>query len=237
MTQCESNTWVWATSDANAQRNVFSPIAQHPPSETPSTRVTAAAASVRHALKAQVHPPASGGLLQHEWPSPSACSSPGPQVCRRVCSSACVRAAQIRALCPVGRACFGVICPHRNAPSPLASMTPPLRRPDRLCAVPHGEMPRLVPAATASTPNAIGATACAGALAAAKQHHNKFHCNNLPCMQVAGGRMLGPDQPVILHLLDIEPAKQVGSNPGASCCSRLYARLQQPASRAQQPLS
>ena len=28
-----------------------------------------------------------------------------------------------------------------------------------------------------------------------------------PCMQVAGGRMLGPDQPVILHLLDIEPAK------------------------------
>jgi hypothetical protein len=26
--------------------------------------------------------------------------------------------------------------------------------------------------------------------------------------QVAGGRMLGPDQPIILHLLDIEPAKQ-----------------------------
>lgn len=25
--------------------------------------------------------------------------------------------------------------------------------------------------------------------------------------QVASGRMLGPDQPVILHLLDIEPAK------------------------------
>eukprot|EP00195_Chlamydomonas_chlamydogama_P012907 CAMPEP_0202897442 /NCGR_PEP_ID=MMETSP1392-20130828/6191_1 /ASSEMBLY_ACC=CAM_ASM_000868 /TAXON_ID=225041 /ORGANISM="Chlamydomonas chlamydogama, Strain SAG 11-48b" /LENGTH=331 /DNA_ID=CAMNT_0049583069 /DNA_START=120 /DNA_END=1115 /DNA_ORIENTATION=- len=28
------------------------------------------------------------------------------------------------------------------------------------------------------------------------------------CPMVAGGRMLGPDQPVILHLLDIEPAKQ-----------------------------
>ncbi len=29
-----------------------------------------------------------------------------------------------------------------------------------------------------------------------------------PDPQVAAGRMLGPDQPVILHLLDIEPAKQ-----------------------------
>lgn len=28
------------------------------------------------------------------------------------------------------------------------------------------------------------------------------------CPQVARGAMLGPDQPVILHLLDIEPAKQ-----------------------------
>lgn len=28
------------------------------------------------------------------------------------------------------------------------------------------------------------------------------------CPQVARGAMLGPDQPIILHLLDIEPAKQ-----------------------------
>lgn len=28
------------------------------------------------------------------------------------------------------------------------------------------------------------------------------------CPMVARGAMLGPDQPVILHLLDIEPAKQ-----------------------------
>lgn len=38
---------------------------------------------------------------------------------------------------------------------------------------------------------------------------------------IARGAMLGPDQPVILHMLDIEPAKQARFPPHSAVASLL----------------
>jgi hypothetical protein len=45
-------------------------------------------------------------------------------------------------------------------------------------------------------------------------------------LQVAAGRMLGPDQPVILHLLDIEPAKQALEGVKMELLDAAYPLLQ-----------
>lgn len=46
------------------------------------------------------------------------------------------------------------------------------------------------------------------------------------CPMVAAGRMLGPDQPVILHLLDIEPAKQALEGVKMELLDAAYPLLQ-----------